>query len=123
MNQMKNGSAVKQRRSSGYRSAWRTGLAVLLAAMCASSQAATTYNVGPAAGQLPNLASVPWGGLQPGDVVNIHSKPGGYHEIIQISESGTAQAPIVIQGVPDPVTGALPIIDGAGAITAPNTDF
>lgn len=83
---------------------------------------ATTYDVGP--GQpLATLNAVPWAGLHPGDFVNIHVKPGGYHEKIQISASGSAAAHIVIRGIPDPVTGALPIIDGKDAIEDPSTDF
>ena len=82
----------------------------------------TIYNVGP--GQpLAALRDVPWGTLQPGAIVNIHSKPGGYKEKIQISASGTANARIVIRGIPDPVTGALPIIDGKDAVEDPSIDF
>jgi hypothetical protein len=50
------------------------------------------------------LRDVAWANLQPGDVVNIHYKPGGYHEKIQISASGTAAQHIVIRGIPDPTT-------------------
>ena len=83
---------------------------------------AATYNVGP--GQsLTNLSSVPWGTLLPGDTVNIFCKPGGYHEIIQISQGGTANAPITIHGVPDPVTGALPSLDGSNAVMDTHVDF
>ncbi|NDF01797.1 MAG: polysaccharide-degrading enzyme, partial [Verrucomicrobia bacterium] len=72
---------------------------------------AANFDVGP--GQpLTALRNVPWATLQPGDFVNIHVQPGGYHEKIQVSASGTANAHIVIRGIPDPVTGALPIIDG-----------
>lgn len=65
---------------------------------------------------------MPWASLQPGDVVNIHFKPGGYKEKFQISASGTANARIVIRGIPDPATGALPIIDGNGAVEDPAYD-
>ncbi len=84
---------------------------------------ATTYDVGPAAGQLPTLASVPWRYLQPGDIVNINPTPGGYHEIVQISASGTAAQPILIRGIPDPVTHALPVIDGDNAVTDPHVNY
>ena len=84
---------------------------------------AAVYDVGPSAGQITSLANVPWGNLAPGDAVNIHCKPGGYHEIFQLSESGSAQNPILVHGVPDPITGALPILDGQQAVTAPNCDF
>lgn len=87
------------------------------------SSPAATYHVGPAVGQIPQLAGVPWGALQPGDVVNINVKPGGYHEIIQISASGTAAQPIVIRGIPDAATGELPVIDGDGAVIDPHVDF
>jgi hypothetical protein len=96
-------------------------LGALLGAL--STAHAARYDVGPAPGQLPRLSDVPWGGLQPGDVVNIHGKPGGYREIIQISASGTAAQPIVIRGIPDPVTQVLPVIDGDGAVMDPRVDF
>ncbi len=84
--------------------------------------AATTYDIGPGLART-KLSDVSWGGLQPGDIVNIHSKPGGYHEIIQVSAAGTVSQPILIRGIPDPVTGALPIIDGDGAVMDPGVDF
>ncbi len=83
---------------------------------------AVTYEVGLAVGQMPNLSNVPWGTLQPGDTVNIHPKPGGYHEIIQVSAAGTAAAPILIRGIPD-ANGTLPVIDGDGAVMDPHVDF
>ncbi len=84
--------------------------------------AGTTYEVGP--GQPRTLLrEVPWATLQPGDIVNIHAKPGGYKEKIQISASGTANAHIVIRGIPDPVTGALPILDGKDAVEDPSIDW
>jgi len=80
---------------------------------------AATYNAGP--GQtFTNLGSVPWGALEPGDTVNIHYQPGGYHEVILLSRSGASGAPITINGVPDPVTGALPVIDGQNSVAATN---
>ncbi len=98
---------------------------LLLSAFFCSGLASTAfpanYHVGP--GQpLVHLRDVPWATLQPGDSVNIHAQPGGYHEKIQISASGTAAAHIVIRGIPDPVTGALPIIDGQNAIEDPAYD-
>jgi hypothetical protein len=83
---------------------------------------AATYEVGP--GQTyTNLGSVPWTGLQPGDIVNIHYRPGGYHEIVLLSRSGISNSPITLNGVPDPVTGALPTLDGANAVTATNVPW
>lgn len=98
------------------------GCLLLLHGAAASARAAT-YNVGPAVGQIPLLAGVPWASLQPGDVVNIHVKPGGYREIIQVSAAGTAAQPITIRGIPDPITGDLPVIDGDGAVMDPHVDF
>src|SRR5205809_264274 len=88
----------------------------------ALSSHAAIYDVGLAAGQLPHLSDVPWGNLHPGDTVNINGKPGGYHEIIQISASGTAAQPILIRGIADPVTHTLPVIDGDGAVMDPHVD-
>lgn len=97
-------------------------LCLLLVAASGSSRAAS-YDVGPVAGYLAKLSDVPWGTLKPGDIVNIHYKAGGYHEIIHISQAGTQANPIIIRGVPDPVTGALPVIDGKDAIMDPHVDF
>ncbi len=83
---------------------------------------ATTYDIGPGY-PLTNLRDAPWASLNPGDIVNIHTKPGGYHEIIQVSRTGTAAQHIIIHGVPDPITGALPILDGNGAVEDPTTDW
>ncbi|MCY2989606.1 MAG: fibronectin type III domain-containing protein [Planctomycetota bacterium] len=76
------------------------------------------YDIGP--GRVyENIASLDWSKLGPGDTVNIHYKPGGYHELFMISTRGTAQAWITINGVPDPVTGELPVIDGLQAVLDP----
>src|SRR3954470_13029522 len=80
------------------------------------------YDVGPGKG-LTSLFGVPWKSLKPGDVVNIFPKPGGYKEKIQVSESGTAGQHILIRGIPDPVTGALPILEANGAVEDPTTDW
>ena len=94
-----------------------------LISLCLLANAfATVYNVGPAYPKT-HLRDVPWATLNPGDVVNIHATPGGYHEIIQVSRTGTAAQHIVIHGVPDPVTGALPVLDGTNATTDPTVDW
>lgn len=94
--------------------------ALLVTALGASL--AATYEVGPGQART-KLSDVPWRTLKPGDVVNIHYQPNGYHEIIHISQSGTQAKPILIKGIPDPTTGALPTIDGNGAIMDPHVDF
>lgn len=92
---------------------------MLAAAMSAE---AATYDVGPGK-PAASLFAVPWKSLQPGDVVNIFPRPGGYKEKIQISASGTSAQHIVVRGVRDPVTGELPVLDANGAIEDPSTDW
>lgn len=79
---------------------------------------ATTYDVGPSFAKT-HLRDVVWDQLQPGDIVNIHTTPVGYHEAIAISQSGTAAQRIVVRGIPD-AQGNLPVIDAAGAVVDPN---
>ncbi|MFO0617029.1 MAG: right-handed parallel beta-helix repeat-containing protein [Polyangiaceae bacterium] len=79
------------------------------------------YEVGPGA-KLESLIDVPWERLGPGDTVRVHVKPGGYHEKILISQSGTADAPLRICGIPGP-GGELPVIDGADAKTRPSASI
>src|SRR5579864_3259606 len=93
-----------------------------LMALVNATAGASTYEVGPGL-TYTNLGSVPWSALAPGDTVNIHNTPGGYHEIVLLSNSGTSNAPITINGVPDPVTGQLPVLDGDHAVTATNTPW
>ena len=65
------------------------------------------------------LGQLPWSQLKGCDTVRIYAKPNNvpYHEMILIS-AGTNLAPTApnkfmrVIGVPDPVTGARPIIDG-----------
>src|SRR5262245_46473592 len=67
-----------------------------------------------------NIGAVPWNHLAAGDVVRIHwrspAQGGDYHEKINLSGQGTADAPIQILGVPGP-NGELPVINGANATT------
>lgn len=98
-----------------------TSSVVALVVNAAPPPSGTVYDVGPGRARTL-LREVPWASLQPGDIVNIHFKPGGYKEKFQISASGTANARIVIRGIPDPATGALPIIDGNGAVEDPAFD-
>jgi hypothetical protein len=100
----------------------KTLCALLITLILPLTAHATVYDVGPTYPKTM-LKDVPWATLQPGDVVNIHTKPGGYHEKIQVSESGTSAQHIVIHGVPDPVTGALPILDAKDAIEDPSVDW
>lgn len=83
---------------------------------------ANVYNIGP--GQTyTSIGAFNWDGLNPGDTVRIHCNKDGsnnvvpYFERFLISRRGTPAARIVVEGVPDPATGDLPIIDGDGATT------
>ena len=68
------------------------------------------------------FSEVPWSALKGCDTVRIYAKPnnGTYNEMMLIS-AGTDLTPTAptqfmrVIGVPDPVTGALPIIDGTNA--------
>jgi len=94
------------------------GEAVAAVTASAGTGGPRTYDIGPGR-PLSRLADLDWSRLGPGDTVNIHSKPGGYHELLQIAGRGTADAWITVNGVPDPVTGDLPIIDGRDAVLDP----
>ena len=83
---------------------------------------AAVYDVGPGK-PVTSLFGVPWKSLQPGDIVNIYPRPGGYKEKIQISASGTTTQHIVVRGIPDPTSGALPILDANGAVEDPTIDW
>ena len=61
-------------------------------------------------------SDIPWESLVAGDTVLIYTQPTPYHDKWVICRVGGASAPIVVRGVPDG-TGALPVIDGAGAVT------
>lgn len=75
-----------------------------------------TYDVGP--GQpLTELTDVPWLALQAGDVVNIHYRPEPYRTKFGLRAQGTADAPVVINGVTSD-TCARPVISGEQAVTA-----
>lgn len=76
-----------------------------------------TYDIGPGQPYL-TIASLDWTKVGPGDTVNIHYKPGGYHELFMISTRGTPTAWITVQGIPDG-SGNLPTIDGTNAVLNP----
>lgn len=79
------------------------------------------YHVGP--GQpYTAIGDVAWESLQPGDAVYIHHRDTPYNEKWVIGVSGTAQAPILVSGVPDP-DGNLPVITGENANTRRQLSF
>ena len=83
---------------------------------------ATDYEVGEVPGMLAAISDVPWESLNPGDRVLIYWRATPYKEKWVLCRRGTAEAPIVVRGVPGP-DGALPIIDGRDAVTREALDF
>ncbi len=80
----------------------------------------TVIDVGPGyAASTPS--DVPWESLTPSTLVRI--QPGEYHDKWAIDVAGTEADPIVVIGICVPATGALPVIDGADAITRLELDF
>lgn len=75
----------------------------------------TTYNVGPGQ-KYADLQDVPWLSLQGGDVVNIFHRAEPYRSKIGLRGQGTADAPIVINGVTD-ASCQRPVISGENAQT------
>lgn len=79
------------------------------------------YDVGPGKANA-NLSELPWSSLKGCDTVRIYPKANNapYHEMILVS-AGTNLTPTTptqfmrVIGMPDPVSGARPIIDGSNA--------
>jgi hypothetical protein len=95
--------------------------ALVLLVAAAAPAGAADYDVGP--GQpLAAVGDVPWATLEPGDHVRIHWRSTPYREKWVIDRAGTAEAPIVVEGVPGP-NGERPVISGDGATTPAPLDF
>jgi len=91
-------------------------LAIMLLALTGLDRlAAMTYEIGPGLAYT-RLSAIDWSTLQPGDVVNIHGQAAHYKEMIVIGSSGTASAPITVNGVAG-AGGEPVVIDGNGATT------
>jgi hypothetical protein len=76
---------------------------------------AAVYHVGP--GQaLAEPGEVAWESLAAGDLVLIHWRTNAYKAKWVVCRQGTAEAPVIVRGVPGPV-GQRPVIDGNGATT------
>ncbi len=81
---------------------------------------ATVYEVGP--GQVYATPSeVPWESIGPGTLVRIHRRDTPYADKWVIAVEATADAPVVVLGVPE--GGRLPEITGEGAVTRPELDY
>ena len=82
----------------------------------------TVYSVGP--GQpYAALHQVPWNQVHAGDRVEVHWQATPYHDKIQLANSGTATQHIRVTGIPDPITGGLPVLDADGAIESPQASY
>ena len=75
-----------------------------------------TINVGPGK-QFEELTDVGWLDLEPGDVVNIFYRAKPYRTKVAIRSRGTADAPIVINGVTNKDC-IFPEVSGKNAVTA-----
>jgi hypothetical protein len=88
---------------------------------CTHKGSGTDYAVGP--GQAyASLGEVPTELLTGGDTIRLFYRPEPYREKIMIGGKGTPDQPIRMCGVAGP-NGELPIVDGSGATTRPESDF
>ncbi|MEZ4240509.1 MAG: right-handed parallel beta-helix repeat-containing protein [Myxococcota bacterium] len=83
---------------------------------------ATVIDVGPGHAAL-TPSDVPWESLDAGTLVRIWPNGSAYRDKWVIAAAGTEAEPVVVLGVCDPSTGALPVIDGDGAVTRRALDF
>jgi hypothetical protein len=83
---------------------------------------ATVLDVGPDQ-PLASPSDVPWESLQPGTLVRIHHRAEPYRTKWVINTEATADQPLVVLGVPEPVTGQRPVISGDGAVTRLELDY
>lgn len=83
---------------------------------------ALDFEVGPGK-PYADPSEVPTEYLLPGDRVFVYARPTPYKNIVGVSTSGTEEAWIEWIGVADPVTGAMPVFDGDGAISKPTDRY
>lgn len=78
------------------------------------------YAVGP--GQTyADPGEVPWESLEPGSLVKIHYRKTPYRNKWVLAVAGTAEAPVVVRGIPK--NGVLPVISGDNATTRQALDY
>ena len=77
---------------------------------------ATRYDVGGGNNHASELDGVPWQTLKPGDVVNIFHRAEPYRHKILLSEQGTAENPITINGVTNS-SGERPTLTAVNAVS------
>jgi len=78
------------------------------------------YDVGPGR-PYADPSAVPWEALHPGSLVRIHYRTQPYAHKWVIAVTGTADAPIVVSGIPE--AGKLPVITGENAVTRLELDY
>lgn len=78
-----------------------------------------TFDVGPGK-TYTEVNDIPWSSLTAGDVVNIFWRSTPYKTKFGLCAQGTANAPIIINGVTDS-NGNRPVIDGNGATNSPGS--
>lgn len=88
---------------------------------CAQGGVGVEYVVGPGE-PYSTIGEVPWATLAAGDTVRIMWRDEPYREKFLLQGRGTADAPIVVCGVPGPA-GELPVIDGQDATTAADMGY
>ena len=90
---------------------------MVLAGFCAALTVClgATYEVGPDK-EYATPSDVPWEDIVGGDTVLIHHREEPYKDKWVISQAATAENPIIVRGVMS-TNGALPVIDGDGAVT------
>lgn len=100
----------------------RVGQCVGFWVVClASCLSAETYRVGPDH-PLRHPGHVPWGQLNPGDVVEISWRAEPYRYKWAISRAGTAEQPITIRGVRN-AKGESPVFEASRASTPTGLNF
>jgi len=67
-------------------------------------------------------SDVPWESIGPGTLVLIHARPTPYRDKWVLNVAATEANPVVVRGVPDS-NGALPQIQGSGAVTRNGINF
>lgn len=75
----------------------------------------TRYDIGGGNNYGTSLADIPWQSLGAGDAINVYNTGTPYYEKIVFTEAGTAENPIIFNGVTD-ILGNRPVIDGDGAV-------
>lgn len=89
--------------------------------VCEHVGSGTDYEVGPGR-PYESLGEVPTETLRGGDTIRLHHRPEPYREKIMLGGQGEEGQPIRLCGIPGP-GGELPVIDGSGASTRPESDF